>query len=59
MLLETDSPFITPEPFRGKRNEPSYVINTARKIAELKEIKLEELAEITSENARHLFRLSD
>jgi TatD DNase family protein len=59
MLLETDSPFITPEPFRGKRNEPSYVIHTARKIAELKSIKLEELAEITSENARHLFRFSD
>lgn len=55
MLLETDSPFITPVPFRGKRNEPAFVTHTAKKIAELKGITLEELAEITSENAQHLF----
>ena len=58
MLLETDSPFITPVPFRGKRNEPSYVIHTAKKIAEIKGVSLEELAEITTENARHLFGLT-
>ncbi|MCB0283502.1 MAG: TatD family hydrolase [Calditrichae bacterium] len=59
MLLETDSPFITPEPFRGKRNEPSYILHTARRIADLKGIKLEELAAITSANARHLFALPE
>ncbi len=58
MLLETDSPFITPVPFRGKRNEPSYVVHTAKKIAEIKGISVEKLAEITTENARHLFGLT-
>lgn len=58
MLLETDSPFITPVPFRGKRNEPSFVIHTAKKIAEIKGISIEELARITSENATHLFGTS-
>jgi TatD DNase family protein len=55
ILLETDSPFITPAPHRGKRNEPSFVTHIAKKIAELKGLKVEDLAEITSENARHLF----
>jgi len=55
ILLETDSPFITPVPHRGKRNEPSYVTHIANKIAELKGMSAEELAEITTENARHLF----
>jgi TatD DNase family protein len=58
MLLETDSPFITPEPHRGKRNEPAFLTYTAQKIAEIKGLKLEELAEITKENARHLFGLN-
>lgn len=58
LLLETDSPFITPVPYRGKRNEPSYLLHIAKKIAELKNVSLEELAEITSENARHLFNLN-
>ncbi len=58
LLLETDSPFLTPEPHRGKRNEPAHVIHTARHIAEIKGISLEELAEVTSENARHLFNLA-
>jgi TatD DNase family protein len=58
MLLETDSPFITPVPYRGKRNEPSFIIHTARKIAEIKQISLEELAKITTENACHLFGIT-
>jgi len=58
MLLETDSPFITPVPFRGKRNEPSYVIHTAKKIAAIKGLSVEKLAEITTENAHHLFGLT-
>ncbi len=58
MLLETDSPFITPVPFRGKRNEPSFIIHTANKIAELKGVSIEELARVTTENANHLFGTS-
>lgn len=58
LLLETDSPFITPAPYRGKRNEPAYVVHTAKKIAEIKGLKLEELAEITTQNARQLFGLT-
>ena len=57
LLLETDSPFLTPVPFRGKRNEPSYVTYIAEKIANIKEISIEELAKITTENARQLFNL--
>ena len=57
LLLETDSPFLTPVPFRGKRNEPAYVKYIAEKIAKLKGVPLEELAEITSDNAINLFGL--
>ncbi len=57
LLLETDSPFLTPAPFRGKRNEPAYVVHTARKIADLKEIPVEEVARVTSENAVSFFKL--
>ncbi len=55
VLLETDSPYLTPEPYRGKRNEPAYVEYVARKIAELKGVSVEEVAEITTNNARRLF----
>jgi TatD DNase family protein len=58
ILLETDSPFLSPEPFRGKRNEPSYLIYSAEKIAQIKGIPIEKLAEVSSENARNLFRLN-
>ena len=57
LLLETDAPYLPPVPFRGKRNESAYVVNTAEKIAEILEIPLVELAEITSENARNMFVL--
>lgn len=59
LLLETDSPFLAPVPFRGKRNEPSYVRYIAEKIAQVKGIAVEELAEITCENTKSLFRLRD
>ncbi len=55
VLLETDAPYLTPVPYRGKRNEPSYVEYVARKIAELKGISFEEVAEVTTNNARRLF----
>lgn len=55
LLIETDCPYLTPHPFRGKRNEPSYVKLVAEQIAELKGITFEELAQKTSDNARKLF----
>ena len=58
LLLETDSPFLTPVPFRDKRNEPSYLRYIAEKVAQVKGITIEKLAEITSDNARNLFQIS-
>jgi TatD DNase family protein len=55
ILIETDAPFLTPVPHRGKRNEPKFVIYIADKIAELHEITREQVAEITAMNAAHLF----
>ena len=55
LLLETDSPFMTPVPHRGKRNEPSYVKYVAEKIAELHKIRIEDVARITSFNAFRIF----
>ncbi len=57
LVLETDAPFLAPVPYRGKRNEPAYIIHTAAKIAELRDIPIKELAEITSINAEKLFNL--
>ena len=57
LLLETDSPFLAPVPFRGKRNEPSYLKYSAEKISKIKNISLDELSEITTENAKSLFNL--
>ena len=57
LLIETDAPYLTPEPYRGKRNEAAYVIHTAQKIADLREISLEKLAEITTENAKRFYRI--
>ncbi len=57
ILIETDSPFLTPEPFRGKRNEPSYVRFVAQKISEIKGVSFEKVAEKTSESALKVFRL--
>ncbi len=57
LLLETDCPYMTPEPYRGKRNEPAYVIEVAKKIAELKKIPIEKVTEQTSQNAQNLFKL--
>lgn len=56
ILLETDAPFLTPAPFRGKRNESAYIYNIAEKIAEIKGIDIEEVAEITTQNAKKLFK---
>ena len=57
LLVETDAPFLTPVPFRGKRNEPSYVRYTAEKVAEIKKVSFEKVAEVTTENALRVYRL--
>lgn len=56
LLIETDAPYLTPEPFRGKRNEPSYLVHTAKAIAELRHVSFEDIARITTLNAKHLFK---
>lgn len=58
LLLETDAPYLTPVPHRGKRNEPAYLPLVAQKIAEAKFCSVKEVAEKTTANARNLFRLS-
>ncbi len=55
IVLETDSPYLTPAPFRGKRNESAYTTFVNQKMAEIKDITIEEVATITSDNARKLF----
>lgn len=55
LLLETDAPFLPPEPYRGKRNESSYMIETAQAAAKAHGVSLEEISEITTRNARALF----
>ncbi len=59
ILLETDAPYLTPEPYRGKRNEPLYIVEVAKKIAELKKKTMEEVAETTTQNTKKLFALND
>jgi len=55
ILLETDCPYLAPEPYRGKRNEPAYIRETAEKVASLKGLSFEDVARITSLNAKLLF----
>lgn len=57
LVIETDSPYLTPEPFRGKRNQPTYVEYVAQKIAEIKGIDVEKVIEVTTKNAKMLYRI--
>lgn len=57
-LLETDSPYLTPEPFRGKKNEPFYLSYVIDKISEIKKISIDEVKEITTKNAKEQFDLN-
>ena len=59
LLLETDAPFLAPVPHRGKRNEPSFMIETAKVLADLKGVSLEEISAITTENFQKLFAKAD
>lgn len=56
-MIETDAPYLTPEPFRGKRNEPILVQYVADRIAEIKNLSLERVAELSTENAKILFKI--
>jgi TatD DNase family protein len=59
MLIETDSPYLAPVPHRGKRNEPAFVIETARKLGELRNIPLDEVGDRTSRNFCNFFKLTE
>ncbi|MDD5170302.1 MAG: TatD family hydrolase, partial [Syntrophales bacterium] len=58
LLIETDAPYLTPQPNRGKRNEPAFVVHTAKQVAAIRGISVEEVGKATSENARALFGIS-
>ncbi len=55
IVLETDAPYLAPTPFRGKRNESSYIINVAEKLAEIYDEPLAEIAKITTQNSKDIF----
>ena len=59
LLVETDAPYLAPEPKRGKENEPSLIAYTIKKLSELKKISFEEIASLTSKNAKRLFNLDE
>ena len=58
LLVETDAPYLAPMPLRGKRNEPALVVHTARKVAEVKGVSFDKVAEVTTANALNLFGVS-
>ena len=58
LVLETDAPYLPPVPHRGKRNESSYLIHIAEKVAEVKQLTLKEIADTTTQNAKQLFRIN-
>ena len=57
IVLETDCPYMAPEPFRGKRNDPGYLYSMAEKLAEIRGLSLEEIQTITTENGKRLYRI--
>lgn len=57
IILETDSPYLAPAPYRGKRNEPSYLKNIAQKVADIKDVSIDDVAMITTNNCKTLFQL--
>jgi len=57
LLIETDAPYVAPVPYRGKRNEPGYVVEVAKKIAEIKNLSLKEVEKATFENTKKLFKI--
>ena len=59
IVLETDCPYMAPEPFRGKRNDPGYLYRMAEKLAEIRGLPVEEIQRITTENGKRLYRIED
>ena len=59
IVLETDCPYMAPEPFRGKRNDPGYLYRMAEKLAEIRGLSVEEIQSITTENGRQLYRIKE
>ncbi|WP_313346094.1 TatD family hydrolase [Sedimentibacter sp.] len=59
LLIETDSPYLTPEPYRGKRNEPKFVRHVAEEIANIRNVSLDVIIESTNQNFKRLFRLKE
>jgi len=57
ILLETDAPYVAPEPYRGKRNEPAFIVETTKKMAELKGISYDKVSQITDNNAKKIFKI--
>ncbi len=57
VLVETDAPYLAPVPYRGRRNEPAYLVNTAEAVARYRAVSMEELARATTENAKRVFRI--
>ena len=57
IVLETDSPYLTPVPYRGKQNNPSHILDIAKFVAELKEVTLEELANMTNDNLERVLNI--
>lgn len=57
ILLETDAPYVAPQPYRGKRNEPAYITETAKKLAEIKNVSYEKICEQTTNNALKVFNI--
>ena len=55
LLIETDSPFLAPEPYRGKQNEPSFILSTLEKLSKLKNLTTKSLSDITTDNFNRLF----
>jgi TatD DNase family protein len=58
ILLETDCPFLAPAPLRGKDNEPAYIVHTAAKVAEIREVSVDYIAKVTTENAKRIFKIA-
>jgi TatD DNase family protein len=56
LVLETDAPYLAPMPFRGKRNEPGYLLEIAKKLAQLKNLTMQEVSRVTSQNAEYIFK---
>jgi TatD DNase family protein len=55
IVLETDAPYLAPVPFRGKRNEPAYILKVAEKLSEIYDVSVAEIARVTTENSKKVF----